>query len=121
MSLPEIGKVYESRDMSGPSFEWQKRFIMIDHFGKVIYISVKHLINGELNFVEFQNLKNGNWKDYLPNGLSNLDIEIRNVLKALVDSGYQVRPMACFGMSSDDFNVFTLTDIQSPVYTQFSS
>ena len=119
--LPEIGKVYESRDNSGSGFQWQKRCIFVDHFSRNIYIQVLHLVNGELNFLEFQDMNAGNWQRYIPQGLDKMSMEIRNGIRALVSSGYTVRPHFCQGLADDDFNFFMISDIKAPVLTQFQA
>ena len=123
MNLPNIGQVQEHRPQNkfAGSFKWQKRHIIVDHLSRSIYLQVLADIKGELRFTEFQAINAGNWAQFMPQGITKGDQEVRNNIKALVSSGYTVKPIFFSGAENDDHVLFMLTDIREPKLTQLSS
>jgi hypothetical protein len=102
---------------------WKTRHILIDHFSKMIKIQVMWHLNGtgQLNEVEYQKIKRGEFAEFLPQGLTPGDIFFRKVLRELIGSGYKVVPMFFEGQQNDEGTIAFImcTDIGEPRLTQF--
>ncbi len=97
--------------------KWFKRHIVIDHMAKKIMVQIMWDNDGNLNYNEYLNVKSGDWKQYLPQGLGTVDIDVRQKIGECFDSGYKPTPFYFQGIENDEHAIILLSDIGEPKLT----
>lgn len=96
------------------NFKHHSRHVIVDHANKKIWIQVMWDNTGHINMEEFKQIKKDNYWQFMPTGLDHMSNTVRQEIRALLASNYQVEPTFFQGIANEEHSILQMTPIEAP-------